>query len=310
MDGARVSERVEGTVLKRKGATLDVAVPGAIIECGLSGKLRRDRKLAIAPAVVGDRVEVTVGEGGTGVIEKVLPRKSRLSRPDTQDPKRESVIVANADLLLVVQSVTNPDFDPHIVDRSLIMAQIGGLEAGICINKWDLSSPPQVEHAIEVYGSLGYRTLRTSARSGDGLPALRDLLAGRTTVLFGPSGVGKSSLLNAMDASLHLKVGALSMGTMEGKHTTTWAELIPLPWGGHVIDTPGIEVFGLWEVTTEDLVQCFPEFVERIGTCRFNDCYHDAEPGCRIREAVGSGIDPGRYESYLKMLRGLRKGRR
>lgn len=305
-----MSKRVEGTVLKRKGATLDVAVADGRIECTLSGKLRRDRQLSIAPAVVGDRVEVTVGEGGTGVIEKVLPRRTRLSRPDTQDPRREAVIVANADLLLVVQSVTNPDFDAHIIDRSLVMARMGGLEGGLCVNKWDLSSPPDVERTIEVYRSLGYRTLRTSARSGEGIPALRDLLAGRTTVLFGPSGVGKSSLLNALDPGLHLKVGELSEGTMEGKHTTTWAELIPLPGGGHVIDTPGIEVFGLWDVTEEDLLQCFPEFVERIGTCRFNDCYHDAEPGCRIREAVGSGIDPGRYQSYLKMLRGLRKGRR
>lgn len=305
-----MSERIEGTVLKRKGSTLEVAVPGGVIECGLSGKLRRDRQVAIAPAVVGDRVEVTPGEGGTGVIEKVLPRKSRLSRPDTQDPKRESVIVANADLLLIVQAATTPEFDAHVIDRSLVMAQIGSLEAAIVVNKWDLSSPPEIERLLDVYVSLGYRTLRTSARTGDGLPALRDLLAGRTTVFFGPSGVGKSTLLNAIDPALRLKVGELSERTQEGKHTTTWAELIPLPGGGHVIDTPGIEVFGLWGIEVEVLVEAFPEFVERIGTCRFNDCYHDAEPGCRIREAVGSGIDPGRYQSYLKMLRGLRKGRR
>ncbi|MEK7865738.1 MAG: ribosome small subunit-dependent GTPase A [Planctomycetota bacterium] len=305
-----MSERIEGTVLKRKGSTLQVAIPGGVLECGLSGKLRHDRQLAIAPAVVGDRVEVTQGEGGTGVIEKVLPRKSRLSRPDTQDPKRESVIVANADLLLIIQAVAAPEFDAHIVDRSLVMARIGGLEAAIVVNKWDLSNPPEIERTVEVYGALGYRTLKTSARTGEGLPALRDLLAGRTTVLFGPSGVGKSSLLNAVDPAIHLKVGELSEKTQEGKHTTTWAELMPLPGGGHVIDTPGIEVFGLWGIEVEDLVECFPEFVERIGTCRFNDCYHDAEPGCRIRDAVGSGIDPGRYQSYLKILRGLRKGRR
>lgn len=305
-----MSGRLEGTVLKRKGATLDVEVGGRVLVCSLSGKLRRDRQLAVAPAVVGDRVEVTVGEGGTAVIEKVLPRKTRLSRPDTQDPKREAVIVANAELLLVVQSVTSPDFDAHIVDRSLVMAKMGGLEAALCVNKWDLSPPAEVERTIEVYLSLGYRTLRTSARSGVGISALRDLLTGRTTVLFGPSGVGKSSLLNALEPGLHLKVGTLSEGTMEGKHTTTWVELIPLTGGGHVIDTPGIEVFGLWGVTQERLVECFPEFLERIGTCRFNDCYHDAEPGCRIREAVGSGIAPERYQSYLKMLRGLRKSRR
>lgn len=302
--------RIEGTVMRRTGSTFAVETKDGTLECSLSGKMRYDRKMTVAPAVVGDVVEVTVGEGGTAVIESVRPRRSRLSRPDTHDGKREAVIVANAETLLVVQAFSSPDFDAHLIDRSIVMATMGELEAAICVNKCDLPAASEVEQTIGVYRSLGFRIVRTSARTGEGVPALRDLLAGRTTVLFGPSGVGKSSLLNALDPELALKVGEVSARTQEGKHTTTWAERIPLAGGGYVVDTPGVEVFGFWDVAEADLVRCFPEFAERIGGCKFNDCFHDAEPGCRIREGVGSEIDSGRYQSYLKMLRALRKGRR
>lgn len=283
-----------GRIHKIAANDYEVHTAEGIFHCRFRGRLKQERQASLKLAAVGDRVEVTAGEAGEGMIEEVLPRDSRLSRHDVMRPSTEQVIVANVDVLLIVHSVRDPDFNTMVLDKCTVMAAANRLPCVVCANKCDLGRPD-----LSAYEQAGYKVVRSSAKTGEGLEELRALFHGRTVVLLGPSGVGKSSLLNALDPEFHLKVGAVSRRG-EGRHTTTWVELVPLA-GGLAADTPGLEFFTFWGVTAETVQDFFLDFQERAGGCRYRNCSHTSEVECAVRGAVA----PSRYENYLRIRESL-----
>lgn len=287
-----------GRIHKIAANDYEVHTEQGVFHCRFRGKLKRERQAALKLAAVGDHVELTPGAAGEGTIEQVLPRRSRLSRHDVMRPSTEQVIVANVDVLFVVQAAKDPEFNDTIVDKCTVMAAGNRLPLVIVVNKSDLGRPD-----VSIYEKAGYRCVRTSAKSGEGVEDLRGFLRGKTSVFMGPSGVGKSSLINALDPGLALKVGEVSRRG-EGRHTTTWVELLPIA-GGLVADTPGMEFFTLWGVTPENLKDHFLDFVDLAGGCRFRNCSHTAEAGCAVRGKVAES----RYRNYLDLLGRLRERR-
>jgi ribosome biogenesis GTPase len=285
-----------GRIHKIAANDYEVHTEQGVFHCRFRGKLKRERRSAQKLAAVGDWVELTRGEAGEGTIESVLPRRSRLSRHDVLRPSTEQVIVANVDVLFVVQSARDPDFNDTVVDRCTVMAAANRLPLVIVVNKSDLERPD-----LGVYEGAGYTCLRTSARTGEGVEALRAFLSGKTSVLMGPSGVGKSSLINALDPELAVKVREVSRRG-EGRHTTSWVELLPIA-GGLIADTPGMEFFTLWGVTPENLKDHFLEFADLAPGCRFRNCSHTSEAACAVRGHVADS----RYRNYLGLLEKLRE---
>jgi ribosome biogenesis GTPase len=309
----------EGIVVRSTGSWYGVqpAGGGDVVEARARGRFRLQAEELdeTNPVAVGDRVVVRPEPDGTGLITEILPRRNQLSRRAAgRRAGREHVIVANVDAAWVVQSTFLPRFNAGFVDRFLVMAEAYHLDAGLVINKVDLlAGEVRAQEAIdfwaELYAGLGYPVIRTSARDGTGVPELRAALAGRTNVLAGPSGVGKSSLLNAVDPSLAIRTGEVSERTQKGKHTTTFATLHSLAGGGYVVDTPGIREFGIWDMQPTELAGYFVEMRPFIGHCRFSSCTHDHEPDCAIGEAVDAGrISQERYGSYLGILASLLEG--
>jgi ribosome biogenesis GTPase / thiamine phosphate phosphatase len=261
--------------------------------------LATDQRHVVA---VGDRVWYRPEGKDEGIIERVEPRYGILSRTSRG---RQHVLVANIDQLVIVGSAAEPKLKPHLIDRFLVTAEHNGIDPLVCINKVDLVDPTALQVLLGVYAQLGYRVLTTSAASGQGIELLRDLLSNRASVVAGQSGVGKSSLLNAIDPSLDLPVQEVSEETEKGRHTTTNASLIPLQSGGFIVDTPGIRQFALWDVIPEEVAGFFPEMRPFVSMCRYPDCTHEHETGCAVQDAVERGwIDLRRYESYLQMLHG------
>jgi ribosome biogenesis GTPase len=256
---------------------------------------------------VGDQVQVSHNGAARGMVEAVLPRRSALARPDPFYSHLRQVIVANVDQLLVVASWREPAFWPELVDRYLIAAARNGLTPVICVNKVDLAEDPaEPQTVLRAYCDAGYTVLLTSAQNGSGVEGLRRLLQGQTTALAGLSGVGKSSLLSAVEPGLHLRVGEVSERKHEGRHTTTQVSLHPLAAGGFVVDTPGIREFGLSGLHKGDLAGFYPEFAALKGQCRFEDCTHAREPGCVVKLAAREGrLAAMRYDSYRKILADL-----
>ena len=277
-----------GRIHKIAANDYEVHTEKGVYHCRFRGKAKRERRPALKLAAVGDWVEVTPGEARQGSIEKVLPRRSKLSRHDVMRPSTEQVIAANVDTLVIVQAAKDPDFNDLIVDKCTVMGAANALPCVIVVNKSDLARPD-----LSVYEKAGFTCIRTSAVAGEGLEPLRALLKDRTSVFLGPSGVGKSSLVNALEPGLDLKVGEVSRHG-EGRHTTTWVELLPLA-GGLVADTPGLEFFTLWGVTPENLKDHFLEFAELASGCRYRNCAHLAEASCAVRDRVG----PSRYRNYM-----------
>jgi ribosome biogenesis GTPase / thiamine phosphate phosphatase len=236
-------------------------------------------------------------------IAEILPRRSQLARRAPGGAYGERIVAANVDQVLIVFSAANPEPHPRMIDRFLIIAEANDIAALLVINKSDLVSPESVRLRFADYEAAGYPVHVTSTKTGRGLEQLRATLEGRTTALSGPSGVGKSSLLNAMFEGLDLRVGEISQSVNKGRHTTVGALLHPLPGSGFVVDTPGLREIGMWGLTAEDLDGYFPEFRPFIGECRFADCTHVVEPGCAIRTALEAGnIAASRYDSYVKLL--------
>ncbi|MFN3484520.1 MAG: ribosome small subunit-dependent GTPase A [Planctomycetota bacterium] len=287
-----------GRVQKIAGNDYAVNAGGTIYHCRFRGRLKKEAHPGGKLAAVGDEVEFTSTGAGEGIIESVLPRRSKLSRADVHRPDREQVIVANVDTLLIVQAARDPDFNDLVADQCTVMAAANRLPCVLVVNKSDLGEPD-----LSAYERAGYRTIRTSVRDGRGLDELRDLLNGRVSVLLGPSGGGKSSLLNALEPGLNLKVGEVSRRG-EGRHTTTWVELLQVA-GGYAADTPGLEFFTLWGVTPENLKDYFLDFADLAARCRFRNCSHTIEGGCAVRE----GAVPSRYRNYLALREKLRARR-
>jgi ribosome biogenesis GTPase / thiamine phosphate phosphatase len=293
-----------GTVTKAYGKFFEVALDGThrTLLSTPKGILKRERKGTDIVAV-GDRVTVIDVGDGEGRIEFVEPRTSVLARLARHTRDTEQVLVANPDQALFLFAATEPTPHPRMLDRFLVLAESRDLPAVIGVNKVDLLSGWSAVAFPEHRGI--YPVIDISVRTGLGLNELRAEMAGKITVIAGPSGVGKSSLVNALNPDLGLAVSTISESTGKGKHTTTAAQLFRLGPETYVADTPGIRALALQGVAPEDLPECFPEFREYIGHCRFNDCTHIHEPGCAIREAVGEGvIGIGRYESYVSLRRG------
>jgi len=255
--------------------------------------------LAAGGVVAGDRVRV---EGG--VLTMVAPRRTRLSRPDPARPAQERIVVANVDTVVIVVSVGSPPLHPRIIDRFLIAVQRGGARPVLCVNKIDQATSEADLAPLAPYRTAGVPILYCSTWESVGIEALRQELKGQLAAFVGHSGVGKSSLLNALRPDLGLEVGDLMRNWRRGAHTTTQAHLWDVGDGTLVIDTPGIREFGLWSVSAEELARYFPEFATAI--CRFRDCRHEREPGCGVRAAVERGDVPReRLETYLRLAEQL-----
>ena len=283
----------------------------------LRGKVRLGRSAATNPVAVGDRVRYGLEGEATlehpAVIKEVLPRDNYLIRRSTNLSRQAHVIAANLDQAVVVVSLYFPEVKLPFLDRILVTCEVYKVPVLIVLNKVDLyreEAREQLEYLRKIYEGAGYPVLETSARSGEGVEALRERCRGRVNLITGESGVGKSSLIKALDPSLDPKVGRISDVHLQGKHTTSLYEMYRLASGGYIIDTPGLRGFGLVDLEKEEISKYFPEMLAVTDRCRFVPCTHTHEPGCAVKEAVDDGIiSPERYNSYLGMLEEDRKFR-
>ncbi|MEW5874954.1 MAG: ribosome small subunit-dependent GTPase A [Candidatus Zixiibacteriota bacterium] len=296
------TEPLEGRVIKSFGSRFIVMTAHGTFDCSLRGRFRLDAGKVINPIAVGDHVEITVEDPPYGVIDNLQPRRNKLSRPDIINPDREQILVANCDQLIVVGAIAQPRFKTGAIDRFLLSAEKNGIAGVVVINKTDLAKPQQVEKLTEVYEAAGYAVVATSTVSGAGIERLREILRFKTSMICGHSGVGKSSLINALQPGLAVETGEVSEATGKGIHTTTTIELHPLEFGGYIVDTPGIRVIGIWELRADELPELYPEFRALLGQCRFRNCVHIGEPDCAIKKAVDAGrINRERYDGYLRI---------
>ncbi len=299
----------EGRVIQSTGKWYKVAVNGNTIECRLPGKFRLDSKEVTNPVAVGDSVVLEMEEDGTGTIQEIKERKNYVPRQATHGRRGEQILVSNIDRAWVVQSIQQPKLKTGFIDRFLVTCEAYEVPAGIIINKKDLANHKNrrlIEDLMNLYTELGYKILTTSIHDDDSLQKLSAQLQGQTSVFIGPSGVGKTSLLNAIDPNLSLKVNQISAYSNKGKHTTTFAKLVSLTSGGYIVDTPGIREFGIVNIEKSELSLYFPEMKEPSQHCKFYDCTHFHEPKCGVIEAFENGkISPERYNSYLNILETL-----
>lgn len=278
---------------------------GGVVQCTtrrLLKTLATDQRHVVA---AGDRVlfqPVENSEPREGVIERVEPRHGCICRAVRG---RQQILVANVDQLAIVTSVAEPRLKPNLIDRLLVAAEKGGVRPLICINKIDLGDPADLQPLVGSYSQMGYSVLLLSAKTGFGIERFRRAMHGRANVVAGQSGVGKSSLLNAIDPSLHLHVQPVSEDTEKGKHTTTTARLLPLACGGYVVDTPGMRQFQLWDVTAEEVGGYYRDVRPYVNLCHYPDCTHTHEDDCAVKNAVADGqLDERRYESYCHLFSG------
>jgi len=301
---------VPGLVLLARGGVYRVELAGGeTVEASLRGRLKLERRTGDA-VVAGDRVSLRLSEADGHTIEAVGPRGSEIARADPRTRgRRAKVIVANVDQIVAVFAHARPAPNPRLIDRFLVLAEANNLPAILVANKSDLAEDDADADAdvFSPYAAVGYPVLRTSVEVGTGLEELRARLRDRSSVLTGPSGVGKSSLLNALWPGLDLSVGAVSEAVNKGRHTTVAARLIPLQGEAYVADTPGLRELGLWGIDPADLDLCFREFRRFVDDCRFaRSCSHTHEPDCAVRAAVEKGsIDPARHASYAALLEEL-----
>ena len=313
----------EATVVKNAGShyLLSCLPDWTPFPAVLKGKIRLRNNESTNPVAVGDRVRFEsssdilsdISLKNPAQISEVLDRKNHLIRKSTNHSRQSHVIAANVDMAFAVVSLYFPEIKLPFLDRMLVTCEVYGIPVTIVLNKVDLyreEAPQAVADFIDIYTSAGYRVVCTSARTGEGVDELRSLTCGNVCLFSGESGVGKSSLIKALDPSLDPKIGRISDVHLQGKHTTSLYEMYRLRTGGWVIDTPGLRGFGLVNLEKEEISRYFPEMLKISENCRFTPCTHTHEPGCAVKEAVEDGrISPERYSSYLGMIEEDRKFR-
>ncbi len=317
-----------GIVYKKTTGSYAVHQDGRVIDCAVSARLHKEliyptaaagslshivvgvRELDnVDPIAVGDEVVFVDNQDGSGLIVDVMPRRNKLIRSGAGRKAFEQVIAANLDQVIAVFSTAQPAPKWNLLDRYLASAESSGLPALICMTKLDLLSGEALEDLeadMDLYRKIGYRVIYTSAARGLGIEEFKAAILGKVSALVGKSGVGKSTLLNAVQPGLGIRVAEVSRATTKGKHTTTHLEMFPLDFGGAVVDTPGMREFGLWNVDEFDLALLFPEIRPYVGRCKFGlNCRHEREPGCAVVKAVETGhIDRRRYTSLIRLRTG------
>ena len=298
-----MDRKFTATVVRATGSWYDVLHDGETVRCRIRGRLRLKGVRSTNPVVVGDEVACEADEGGDYVIADILPRRNYVIRRASNLSKESHIIAANVDQALLMASLRSPETPTEFVDRFLVTCEAYKVPVTILLSKLDLQEAEAVAEFRAVYEGAGYRVLEVSVREGRGVEEVRELLAGRTTLVSGNSGVGKSTLIQAIDPSLDIRTGEISESHHKGRHTTTFSTMYPLAGGGAVIDTPGIKGFGLIDIDEAELWHYFPEMMRVAPACHFYNCTHTHEPGCAVVEAVREGkIAYARYESYLKIL--------
>lgn len=302
----------EATVVKNAGShyMLSRLPEWELFPAVLRGKVRLENSDATNPVAVGDRViyeaQGETSEQNPAVIKEILPRRNHLIRKSVNLSKRSHVIAANLDQAVIVVSLLFPELKWPFLDRILVTCGVYGIPAVIALNKVDLyrdEVPELVESFRSIYEGAGYRVIQTSSVSGEGIVELKEACRDKLSLFSGESGVGKSSLIKAVDPSLNPKTGSISISHLQGRHTTSLYEMYRLSGGGYIIDTPGIRGFGLVNLEKEEIYKYFPEMLRCSDNCRFVPCTHTHEPGCAVKQAVDEGlVSPERYNSYLGML--------
>lgn len=265
--------------------------------CTLRGRFKKER----FSLLVGDEVKFTMLGDDKGVIEEILPRQSMLRRP----------MVANVDQVILTFAAVNPDINTVLVDRFLVLAELSRLKIIIGINKLDLANTDELSTLISLYRNIGYQVITLSAKHNIGINELKGLLSDHISVFSGPSGAGKSTILNAIEPGLKLNTGEVSEKIGRGKHTTRFAELLPLSGGGFVVDTPGFSFTEFNDVSEMELIECFPEIAKISPACKFSTCLHLKEPQCAVKQAVHDGlITQQRYDSYIEILTAIKEAKK
>lgn len=307
------SESEEGLVVRNTGSAYDVRLcSGETVSCRVKGNFRIKGIRTTNPVAVGDLVEAVRAADDVWYITAILPRRNYIIRRASNLSKESHILAANLDMALLVATLRDPEVPLTFIDRFLATAEAYRIPAGIILNKADLWDEEDADlgNAVKyLYDSLGYRTLVVSAATGEGLDAVRRLTEDKITLLAGNSGVGKSSLINALIPDADLRTGEISGLYHTGTHTTTFSEMLTLPYGGEIIDIPGVRSFGTIDFTEEDTGHFFPEIFREAQKCRYSDCRHTGEPGCAVAEAVADHrIAESRYASYLNILEEVRNG--
>ena len=305
---------MQGTVIKSSGSVYGVrAMDGSVVECRVKGNFRLKGIRSTNPVAVGDHVEFDVRSDGTAYIVEILERRNYIVRKASNLSKQSHILAANLDVCFLIVTISHPATATTFIDRFLAAAEAYRVPVVIVFNKCDLygdADNEELEYLTAVYESIGYKCLHTSATEERGIEELKEMMRGKVSLLAGNSGVGKSSLVNAISPEIAAKVGEISRTHDTGMHTTTYTEMFEFMQESYIIDTPGVKGFGTFDMEVEEISHYFVEFFELSKDCRYGNCTHTHEPGCAVLEALERGeLAPSRYQSYLSMLEDKDEGK-